>query len=389
MIRPFAIPAILTLILGCSDRPPDAAPPDSGEPPGLGAAISQVAGDLASGIASQDARDASNPYLMLEDPCILLGRADVEPVLGSLAADPHRASTDRAPDPRGSSCLYRAASGQSISLTPTYSGGALALRVMSRGAALADLALGDASGLADTLATEFDEVRWLSPATLLALTGDVLLEVDVANSTAGVVGAAELADRARRRLPSPLDYDGAAAARRTTAWRVEPQDPCGFLSAADVEAVIGPLSGQPERVGSDSCRYPRPKRGLTNQSVEFRFVWGDGVAKVNQSMAAGGGVGRFVEREKAALPRGDRSIDALKRDPNFQQILGVVGVDTSQISDLTTVDTTRLEGPWEAAAALPGELTIARNGIAATIVAPSRAIARRLAEQLGPRLIRR
>ena len=58
------------------------------------------------------------------------------------------------------------------------------------------------------------------------------------------------------------------------------QDPCSFLTAAEVEAVMGPLAGPPYRVGhgvtpqanGDGCRYEAPDR----HSIRLSVTWDGG-----------------------------------------------------------------------------------------------------------------
>lgn len=202
---------------------------------------------------------------LLDDPCTLLLRDEVESLLGPLDTSPFRADERGAPDPAGPTCLYRAASGQSVALTPTFAGGAIALRARA----------GDPPA----------SVRWLPPGRLLVLDGDVLLEIDVVNATVGPLGAARMVLTARSRLDHPLAYDGGTAARRTTRPRVLPRDPCSVLEAGEVESVAGPLAGAPERIADDGCRYPLPRRGGPARAVELRVVWRDGVAAVNAERA--------------------------------------------------------------------------------------------------------
>jgi hypothetical protein len=299
---------------------------------------------------------------LLEDPCILVGRTDAEAILGPLASNPFRADARRAPDPAGPSCLYRAANGQSISLTPTYGGGALALQ-----------------SLGDTVEPRPGAVRslWLPPGRLVALVDDVLLDVDVVNSTAGPRGAVRLARIAVRRLAAPLPYDGAAAARDAVPWRGRPRDPCSLLDPGVVEGAIGPLSGPAQRIDTSGCRYPRPRRGLTEQDVELRFVWQDGVAWLNTSHGE--------PRDSARRP-GPAVIERLESDSIVRDLLGAAGIDASQLHELVDGDTTPLDGPWEAATSAPGEFRFARNGVAVLVIAPTREIARRLAERLAERL---
>jgi hypothetical protein len=220
---------------------------------------------------------------LLDDPCTLLLQDEVESVLGPLDTSPFRADERGAPDPAGPACLYRASSGQSVSLTPTFAGGAIALRARA----------GDPPA----------SVRWQPPGRLLVLDGDVLLEADVVNATVGPLGAARMVLAARSRLDRPLPYDGAEAARRARRPQVAPRDPCDVLEAGEVEAVAGPLAGAPERIADDGCRYPLPRRGGQARDVELRVVWRDGVAVVNEERARHGDTATPVGPWDVALER--------------------------------------------------------------------------------------
>ncbi len=58
------------------------------------------------------------------------------------------------------------------------------------------------------------------------------------------------------------------------------QDPCGFLTPAEIESVMGPLAGPPYRVGDgvtprangDNCRYEAPDR----HSIRLSVTWDGG-----------------------------------------------------------------------------------------------------------------
>ena len=166
-------------------------------------ALGGFVGGLVKMAGAQDSIDKANPYHELEDPCILVSRAEAEKYLGPLRADPWREGSTK--------CVYDAATGRSITLDVSYTGGKMAMKMMKAVGGLTNLAIVDESGKADTLDGDWDEVRWQYGA-LSALKGDVMVEVDVQASRAGPVGAAELANIALKRLPAPLHYDGAAAA---------------------------------------------------------------------------------------------------------------------------------------------------------------------------------
>ena len=97
------------------------------------AAVAKGIGGIVGGIMQmaekQEELDKSNPYANLKDPCVLVSRGEAEKVLGPLIADPYRVGGDKKPDVKGSACLYRSATGQSIKIEPTYSGGQMAMKM--------------------------------------------------------------------------------------------------------------------------------------------------------------------------------------------------------------------------------------------------------------------
>src|SRR5689334_20014491 len=192
-------------------------------------AMAKAAGGLVSGLmkmaASQDSIDKTNPYHELDDPCILVSRAEVEKYLGPLRAEPYRQDTK---------CVYDAATGRSIGIDVSYSGGKAAMKMMQGVGGLTNLAIADESGKADTLDGDWDQVRW-GYGTLSALKGDVLVQVDVEASNAGPVGGAELANIALKRLPSPLHYDSGPAHKPPPL--VQPRDPCSLVTRDEAAAI--------------------------------------------------------------------------------------------------------------------------------------------------------
>ena len=68
--------------------------------------------------------------------------------------------------------------------------------------------------------------------------------------------------------------DGGATAAVRTASR--PADACGWISAAEVAKIVGPLSGTPRKT-DDGCLYPLPVDTETarrrTQALEFKRMY--------------------------------------------------------------------------------------------------------------------
>jgi hypothetical protein len=351
----------------------------SGEPPktaaDTAAAVLKGIGGIAGGIIKmaekQEALDKANPYANLKDPCVLVSRADAEKYLGPLLADPYRVGGDKQPSAEGTACLYRGASGQSVKIEPTWSGGQMAMKMFGMTGRLTNQVLIDQSGQADTLEGDWDDVRY-DLGSLHALKGDVMIEVDANGSpSTGVVGAAALADIALKRLPHPLAYDGAKAAQRAPGPLVKPVDPCTLVTKEEAAAILGPLVGEPKS-SKDACSFPikNPLGPLASGPMEvvLQIQWSGGWealagAKLtmgsvmqnvggNMEMAHGqvGGAGAGVE----AKPVGDQKAPVDSDLEKMRKIMGALGASTEKGSLQLKTDTTTLKGPWDAAAILGG-----------------------------------
>jgi hypothetical protein len=371
----------LTLLAGavgaCSKDSAD-APPQT--PADSALAIAKGLGGIVGGILKmaekQEELDKANPYAKLTDPCVLVSRADAEKYLGPLMADPYRVGGDKKPSATGSACLYRATSGQSIKIEPTYSGGQMAMKMFRMGGQLTNQVMVDESGQADTLEGDWDDVR-VDFGMLHALKGDVMIEVDANSSRSGAVGAAALADIAIKRLPHPLSYDGAKAAEHAPGPLVTPRDPCSLVTKEEAAAILGPLVGEPksERGG---CTFPikSPLGPLANgpMQVVLQVEWSGGyealagakrstatvMEKVggNLEMAHGqvGGPGGD-KLEKKQL--GDQAAPVDSDLEKMRHIMGALGAATEEGSLKLKTDTTSLKGPWDEAAILAGLTFIA------------------------------
>jgi hypothetical protein len=301
--------------------------------------------------AAQDSIDKTNPYHELDDPCILVSRAEVEKYLGPLRAEPYR---------QGTKCVYDAATGRSIGIDVSYSGGKAAMKMMRGVGGLTNLAIADESGKADTLDGDWDQVRW-GYGTLSALKGDVLVEVDVEASNAGPVGGAELATIALKRLPSPLHYDSGPAHKPPPL--VQPRDPCSLVTRDEAAAILGKLIGDPTS-DDHGCTFtvPSPLRAGTTVPVYLRVQWTGGFYDFGQEkevdgmarksflgpLMDGSGVSRLEEKAKT---------DTEARAQLEHMRATVSGMGGPALKDGSVefkTDTTVAGGSWDEAAVLTG-----------------------------------
>lgn len=315
----------------------------------------KVAGGLVGGFlkmaAKQDSIDKANPYHDLHDPCILVSRAEAEKYLGPLRADPWR---------DGTTCVYDAASGRSITIDVSYTGGGMAMKMMKAVGGLTNMAIVDESGKADTLDGDWDQVRW-QYGTLDALKGDVMVGVDVQASQAGPVGAAALANIALKRLPSPLAYDGEAAAAHKPGPLVAPRDPCSLVTKDEAAAILGKLEGDPK---SDAmgCTFLVPSPlGHGTMPVLLAVSWDHGFAKFGEQKIVNG----MAEKSFIGPVMGGAGADQADQKMNSTQTgkeemekmrntIGGMGPSLKEGSLQLKTDTTVTGGPWDEAAVLSG-----------------------------------
>jgi hypothetical protein len=359
---------------------------------GCGRRETESAAAGAGGRSSVAAADSiPSPGKGPPDPCTLVSRAEAERYLGPLAGDPYRSNAEGGPLESGSVCFYRAASGRSVAIEPTWEDGRLGMKAIRLGGGAAAQVLGDLLGEADTLGADWDDATWLY-GHLYALQGDALVEVDVTGAGGSPVLAATLADLALSRLKHPLAYDGAAAARRAPGPLVRPRDPCSLVPAAEAAAILGPLAGAP-RATEKGCVYPihGPKLRTPfgafaapgSNEVVLEVTWTDGFkalyhAKHNaslvkqladtMSMAKGAcgvnaatGEATCVDsafRFDTLAKRLDRTLGASaegrKEMTEMQGVLRSLGVATGDSSLQLRHDTSGIAGPWDDAAVLAG-----------------------------------
>jgi len=317
----------------------------------LAKTVGGIAGGFLKMAAKQDSIDKANPYHELHDPCILVSRAEAEKYLGPLRADPWR---------DGSKCVYDAATGRSITIDVSYTGGKMAMGMMKAVGGLTNMAIVDESGKADTLDGVWDQVRW-QYGTLDALKGDVMVGVDVQASHAGPVGAADLANVALKRLPSPLKYDGEAAAEHKPGPLVSPRDPCSLVTKDEAAAILGPLAGDPKSdAGGCTFLIPSPL-GQGTMPVQLAVAWDHGFAKFGEQKMVNGMMEKSFTGPIMGGVGADQMDQKMKSDPAGRQemekmrnMVGGMGPSLKEGSLQLKTDTTVTGGPWDEAAVLTG-----------------------------------
>ena len=146
----------------------------------------------------------TNPYQVIQlaggDPCSLLTRAEAEAVLGPLAIEPYRSSSEwpGLAHAKGHACAYYSAGHRVFVLSPTWSGGESAYKI--------DKGIGGLIGIVAPQETVVLKGPWDqgqvsgTSGALMFLKGDRLLEVHYGTSRATRGEAVKLAATAMRRL---------------------------------------------------------------------------------------------------------------------------------------------------------------------------------------------
>jgi hypothetical protein len=348
---------VLLAGLACGCGGGDASQPPKTAVDSAKQAIGGLVGGLMQMAQKQESLDRTNPYKELRDPCVLVSRAEAEKYLGPLAGDPYRAGGTQ-PSADGTTCLYRGANGQTIILDPNnFNGGRMGMKMLGTMGGLVNTALVTESGSADTLEGDWDDVRWTF-GQLNALKGDVLINLDVSGSTAGVVGAADLANIAIHRLDHPLAYDGAKAASHAPGPLVTPKDPCSLVTREEAAAILGPLSGEPTHV-RDACTYTVAGAGGT-RPVELQVSWTGGFKAMNDAKMTTRMVDKsFTEPITASTEKGQaemqKDTEAQKFMGQVQGVMRAMGGPAMENGSLRLkTDTAGLKGPWDQAAILNG-----------------------------------
>jgi hypothetical protein len=247
----------------------------------LAAATACADGDAGAAAAARGAaaatsgdRDVAGPPAPFEpasapdDPCQWLTAKEAEGVLGTFGAPPARVRPGQRPrpDPRGTGCLY------TLAEQPKIGRGTVTLTVSLHGATLADLATSMTEGMfgprpaavADSAAARSASRGWdhesSAGLSYLARVGHLCVQVDRGSIQVPVEKGERLAAAMRDKVPdrpfaNPPDHD-LLALQKAMGNEPEPPpqtpDPCGLLTRAEAEAVLGPLAVPPYRSAGDS-----------------------------------------------------------------------------------------------------------------------------------------
>jgi hypothetical protein len=242
------------------------------------------------------------------DPCSLLDPKEAEAALGAPLATPPFRSSNGDPFANGDGCTYEDAHFRRIVVDVEWDGASSGWKMMGNIQAMANqgptkgmLHLADGSDLAGT----WDEARVEGCCKFAALLADQSVSVDVEDSTVGLPAAAKLADAALKRLDKPLAIDGtqavAAAKDYEAAHRIKRRDACSFLTRAEAEAIIGPLSADPKG-DEDSCEYDRvTEAGRLPAQLVVRVSWIAGYQELRENTSLRQG---FVKGFTAGMPHG-------------------------------------------------------------------------------------
>jgi hypothetical protein len=212
------------------------------------------------------------------DPCRLLEPGEVEAAIGKLALPPYREGTN-GPEAAGSKCVYLTRDFHRLVLDVTWTDGAMIMKMLGMPAAAADQAgvrgkLPLPGGV--TVTGEWDEAKALSCCEITALRGDSVIAINFMGTELSTTQGTELLNAALRRLDAPLEgVNGAEAVAKaqqleaTGAGRPKPVPACTLITAADVEALLGPVDKLPED-NEQVCEY----RSKTQPKlVKFSVGW--------------------------------------------------------------------------------------------------------------------
>ncbi len=145
----------------------------------------------------------TNPYQVIQlsdgDPCSLLPRAEVEAVVGPLAIEPYRSSSEwpALAHGRGHACAYYSPGHRVFAVTPSWSGGADAFKISKAAGGLIGLLVPQETVV---FKGPWDQAHVGLTGELLFLKGDRLLEVHYGTSRATRGEAVRLAAAAMQRL---------------------------------------------------------------------------------------------------------------------------------------------------------------------------------------------
>lgn len=334
LLRTTLLATLIATLCACGDR--DAAgatavDPASSSADGLADSADLAAADLA-------AAQAPDP----EDPCRLLEPGEVEAVLGApLAGAPFRAGQPNGdsagiPDETGNWCWYETATHRNLAVAATWENGGAILGGIAGHLDKAETAGGGLLKLQDgsELSGDWDEAKVTGCCDFIALQGDAYVEIDVGGSPATLAQAGELANLALPRLVAPLSIDGdagnAAAQQRLDARYELGEDACALWTPADIERLLGPPQGEPERHSGNECTYSFRKKNGQNSLFVATTETRNGYRTYRSENATFAGMAASISAEGASEG---------------------VGLRASR----------SVEGPWEAADDGPIQFNSVRN----------------------------
>ena len=243
---------------------------------------------------SEDEADHHN------DPCSLLQASEVEGALGAPLGTPPFRGVSYNPAQGSNDCTYQTASFQTVTLSVDWDGGQQSYHIgdfvgnaVKRTGALSDKAKqAMVSEDGSTIGGEWDEAN-LTPFNCCifnALRADQMISIDFTGSVMTLKAAAALVDAALKRMDKPLSLDGdanVAAAKTFLKGRPKPIAPCGVLTQAEVEAILGTaLAKAPEENKSD-CTYTLPQLpNVPPRVYDLQFSWSGGNYRFRQDLSA-------------------------------------------------------------------------------------------------------
>jgi hypothetical protein len=308
-----------------------------------------------------------------KDPCTLVSRAEAEQLIGHLRSDPYRIGGDSKPSPTSSTCYYQADDGRNFTIDVSFEGGKVAMAAIGLVTPLIDQAFKQNASAVDTSDVDWDEARWQWPGSLHVLKGDAFLDIDTGGSRTGMAGAVRLAGFAVKRLDARLPYNSGPATAQAPGPLVEPRDPCSLIPRAEIEALLGPLSGEPRSDPRQTeCVYEPVKHPPLTKEVRVTVAWHDGFKQFEQSKAILGTVTAGLGVDKMALAKGTvggsdtgvklEKVDATPaKDPEFGKMMGKMKGLLSKIGGTPEmsasgglVTDTLVTGPWDEGAILAG-----------------------------------
>ncbi len=321
------------------------------------------AADNAAALAAAEAASSGDK----DDPCTLVTQAEAEKQMGPLAYPPFRVDNTGDPAPAGKQCKFLGTDGRYVLLEVDWTDGKMEMKAMGMVGGLVGQVFTDNNGKTDTLEGVWDDARWMGPGMFYANKGDVMVTADVNAAKGGIATAADLSSKALGRIGHPIAYNGAAATVGAPKPR-ETGDACALLTAADIEAVVGPVEGAPVpgRRGPDTqCTYHvRGKDGSTELKLDV--TWRHGFENfAGGKLVMGTVLGQFPGMKQAHGQTGETTkAEAAKPsspadDPGMKKMFGVLqklaktqGIQMNDAGGL--VNDTLVTGPWAEGAILGG-----------------------------------